>query len=55
MDRVLLLFFLGVLFFNSPLLEWTVGFGSWYLPYALWALLILIGAWLQIKGGRRDL
>ena len=23
--------------------------------FALWALLILMGAWLQIKGGRRDL
>ncbi len=55
MDRVVLLFLLGLLFFDSPLLDWSFGFGFWFLPYALWAVLIVLAAWLQIKGGRRDL
>jgi hypothetical protein len=55
MDRVVSLFLLGLLFFDSPLFDWFVGFGSWFLPYALWALLLVFGAWLQIREGRRDL
>ena len=53
LDVVLLLALLAVLLFASPLTAWWASPGSpWYLPYLLWALLIVLGAWVQRR--RRD-
>lgn len=52
LDKTVLLLLLGLLMFASPLLPWAAGLGApWYLPYLLWALLIVIIALAQ--GGRR--
>lgn len=55
MDRTVLLFLLGLLFFNSPLWDWLADLGVWYFPYILWTVLILFGALLQYVGKMRDL
>ena len=47
-DLVILLGVLALLLFASPLTSWWASRGSpWYLPYLLWLLIILLGAWLQ--------
>lgn len=55
LDRVVWLFLLGVLLFASPLTNWLIGFKIWYLPYAQWFLLIVLGAWLEFLRGHRDI
>lgn len=54
LDRVVLLFLLGLLLFASPLKDWINSFGAWYLPYLFWLLLIVLGAWLQYLRGHHD-
>ena len=47
LDRVLLLFLLGVFLFASPFTFWWAAHaGVWYLPYVLWFGLILLIAWV---------
>ena len=53
-DLILVLFLLGLLLFASPLLDWFLSHGLWYIPYLLWLLLIALGAWLQLLRSRRD-
>ncbi len=55
LDRVVLLFLLGLLLFASPLRDWIISFGIWYLPYVFWFLLIVLGAWLQYLRGHNDI
>ncbi len=55
LDRFVLLFLLGLLLFVSPLMDWVVEHGNWYLPYVLWLALIVLAAWLQIRRGRHDI
>ncbi len=46
---------LGVLLFNSPFHTWWLGVSPpWYLPYALWCLLILAIALSQFGPSRDD-
>lgn len=47
-DRVILLFVFALFLLVSPLLGWWASDHSpWYLPYLLWLVLILFGAWVQ--------
>lgn len=53
LDRTVLLFLLGLFLFASPFRDWWMALqGSWYTPYAFWAALIALTAWLQIRRGR---
>ena len=54
MDLTILLFMLGLLVFASPLLDWMIGHGPWYVLYLLWLLIIVLGAGLFYLRGRRD-
>lgn len=53
-DRILLLFLLGLFFFASPFTHWWMDqqFG-WYTPYLLWLVLIVLAALVQ-RGQARD-
>ena len=55
LDRVILLFLLGLLFFGSPFFEWFGDVGAWFLPYVLWLVLIMLRMWLYYFERRRDL
>ena len=56
MDRIVLLLLFAVFVFASPFTDWWLSTSSpWYLPYALWALLIALVAWTGRRRGRRDL
>jgi hypothetical protein len=55
LDGIILLFLLGLLFFNSALWDWFASLGVWYFPYVLWLILILFGALLQYLGKYRDI
>ncbi len=47
-ESTLLLAMLAALLFTSPLTQWWAADNNpWFLPYLLWLLLILIGAWLS--------
>ena len=51
MDKILILFLFGALLFASPWVQWWAsGDFPWFLPYALWALLIA----LIVLSQRRD-
>ncbi len=55
-DRVIVLALFAVLLFASPLTRWWSAIGApWYLPYLLWLVVILLGAWLQHRMARHDL
>ncbi len=52
----LLLSLLALFLFASPLtIWWSTAVRSWYLPYLLWLLIILIGGWLQYRRRHHDL
>ena len=56
LDSVILLALLALLLFASPLMAWWARDTSpWYLPFLLWSLVIVIGAWLQLRRGDHDL
>ena len=47
MDRAVLVFLVGMLMFVSPFTFWWAAHTRvWYLPYALWLVLILLIAWV---------
>jgi hypothetical protein len=47
-DLILAQLLLALLLFASPLLTWWSAAGSnWYLPYLLWAVIILIAFLIQ--------
>lgn len=53
LDTVILLLALALFLFASPLVTWWSDAGSsWYLPYLLWAIVILLTVWLQYRRGR---
>lgn len=55
-DSSVLIALLGLLFFASPLVGWWAGDGSvWYLPYLLWALIIILAAFLHSRQNPDDL
>ncbi|HEB97069.1 MAG TPA: UTP--glucose-1-phosphate uridylyltransferase [Sedimenticola thiotaurini] len=55
-EHSLLLVLLALLLFASPLtFWWASGHHAWFLPYLLWLLLILAGAWLQVRHRRHEL
>ncbi len=54
-DHMVFAIGLGVLLFNSPFHTWWLGVSPpWYLPYALWCLLILAIALSQFGPSRDD-
>ena len=54
-DTFLLILF-ALLLFASPLtFLWARDDTLWFLPYALWLLIIVIGAWRQVRYSRHDL
>ncbi len=56
LDSVILLALLALLLFASPLMAWWArSTYPWYLPYVLWLLIIVIGAWLQLRRGDHEL
>ncbi len=56
LDSVILLALLALLLFASPLMAWWARDTSpWYLPYLLWLLIILIGAWLHLRRDDHEL
>ena len=56
LDSVILLALLALLLFASPLTGWWArDTNPWYLPYMLWLLIILIGAWLHLRRDDHDL
>jgi fatty acid desaturase len=55
-ERALLLTLLALFLFASPFTLWWAAAGSpWFLPYLLWLLIILAGAWLGLWQRRHDL
>ncbi|HEX7928560.1 MAG TPA: hypothetical protein VF678_13285 [bacterium] len=47
LDRAVLVFLVGVLMFVSPFtFWWAANTRVWYLPYALWLVLIVLIAWV---------
>ncbi|MBU0501519.1 MAG: hypothetical protein KJ558_00375 [Gammaproteobacteria bacterium] len=52
LDMSVLLTLLMIFIFASPFTRWWSGAGlPWFLPYLLWLLPILLGAWTSRKGG----
>jgi hypothetical protein len=52
LDRVILLFLFALFLFVSPLVTWwATPEQPWYLPYLLWALIIVLAFWLQQRRG----
>lgn len=55
-DSSVLIALLGLLFFASPLVAWWAGdHRPWYVPYLLWALIIILAALIQSLRARNDL
>lgn len=55
LDGVILLFLFAWLLFASPMVDWWTAAGApWYLPYALWLVVIGLCAWLQHRRDRHD-
>ncbi len=55
-EHSLLLTLLALFLFASPLtVWWASGHHPWYVPYLLWLLLILAGAWLQLRHHHHEL
>ncbi len=56
LDRVILLFLFALSLFSPPLIVWWAGdVGRWFIPYLVWLLAILLGAWVQCRYGNHDL
>jgi hypothetical protein len=54
-DRSLLMVLAVALVFFPSALEWiSTGGTAWYRPYLLWALLVLLGYWIQRRRQRDD-
>ena len=54
-NRSLLMVLAVALVFLPSALEWiTTGGTAWYRPYLLWALLVLLGYWIQRRRTRND-
>ena len=55
-ERTILLALLALFLFASPFTGWMAsGQHAWFLPYLLWLLIILIGAWLHYRFRNHDL
>jgi hypothetical protein len=55
-EQTLLLFLLALFLFASPFtLWWATADNLWFLPYLLWLLIIIAGAWLELRHSRHDL
>jgi len=54
-STVLLLLFVLFLFASPFTTWWAVNLQVWFLPYILWLLVILIGAWLHFRFRNHDL
>lgn len=55
-ERALLLLLFALFLFASPLTTWwSSGQYAWFVPYLLWLLVILLGAWLHYRFHRHDL
>ena len=55
-ESTLLLLLLALFLFASPFTFWWASIDSpWLLPYLLWLLIILLGAWLRALARRHDL
>ena len=55
-ESALLLLLFALFLFASPLtVWWSTNQHVWFLPYLLWLLVILIGAWLHYRFHRHDL
>lgn len=54
-DRLLIFFILGAYLLSPALLKWwSGGHPSWYQPYAIWALLILLSYWVTRKNKKQQ-
>jgi ABC-type nickel/cobalt efflux system permease component RcnA len=54
-ESALLLLIFVLFLFASPLTTWwSSDQHFWFLPYLLWLLVILIGAWLHYRFHRHD-
>lgn len=54
-ESTLLLFLFALFLFASPFTAWWASdHNPWFLPYLLWLLIILIGAWLAALYSRHD-
>ncbi|TVO69860.1 hypothetical protein [Sedimenticola selenatireducens] len=55
-ESALILALFGLFLFASPLtVWWAADRAHWLVPYALWLLLIVLGAWLHRKYSQHDL
>jgi hypothetical protein len=55
-ESTLLLTLFSLFLFASPLTVWWASDNNpWFLPYLLWLLVIVIGAWLRIRNRHHDL
>lgn len=55
-ESTLLLILLTLFLFASPFTTWWAsGQNPWFLPYMMWLLVVLIGAWLHFRYRRHDL
>jgi hypothetical protein len=55
-ERTLLLTLFALFLFVSPLtIVWASNTTPWLFLFVLWLLIILLGAWLQIRHGNHDL
>ena len=55
-ESALLLMLFALFLFASPFtIWWASGHNDWFLPYLLWLLIILIGAWLHARYRHHDL
>lgn len=54
-ERTILLLLFVLFLFASPFTNWWAAeLKLWYLPYLLWLLVILIGAWLHFRFKNHD-
>ena len=54
-DLPLILALLMLLLFASPIKDWWTAAGlPWYLPYALWLLVIVLAAWSHWRSHRHE-
>lgn len=55
-ESTLLLLLFTLFLFASPFTVWWASdYAPWFLPYLLWLLIILIGAWLNARYRHHDL
>ncbi|MFM1892745.1 MAG: hypothetical protein RLZ44_1822 [Pseudomonadota bacterium] len=55
-DSSVLIALLGLLFFASPLVTWWAADGAlWYVPYLLWALIIVLAGLIHALHARHGL